>query len=465
MIAPRLRNVALLVAGCFFMENLDGTIVTTAAPSLAEALHVPVGAVSLVITAYLVTLAVLIPLSGWLAKRFGTRRIFLLAIAVFTVASLCCGLSQNLPMLVAARVLQGAGGAMMVPVGRVAVFSRAEKSDLIQIVAYITWPALLAPVLAPLAGGLLATYASWRWIFMINIPLGLVAFVAATRLISDDEQAAPPGPFDGVGVVLTAAGFGGLAYTAHLVAAAPTSWPAYVGLAAALIVTGVALRHLARTAHPLLDLRVLRIDTLRFFVTTGSLYRCVVGAIPFTLPLLLQEGFGWTAVQSGSLVLWIFVGNLVIKPATTPMLHRLGFRPTLLLAIGVLVISTVLLGWVRPATPVVLLAALALLSGVARSVGFTVFNTVAVSDVEPVDVPDANAMMATTQQLSAAFGVAVATMAIQVGRLLPWSAFTTAFVVLGFIGLAALIGALRLDPRAGHALRRSLPVTPRPSAR
>lgn len=440
------------------MENLDGTIVTTAAPSLATALGVEVSAVSSVITAYLVTLAVLIPVSGWMARRFGTRRIFLIAIVVFTVASLGCALSANLEMLVIMRVLQGAGGAMMVPVGRVAVFTGAAKQDLIRIVAYITWPALLAPVMAPLLGGILATYASWRWIFLINVPLGVIAFVVATRLITDTDHARP-GPLDWPGVALTAVGFGGLAYSAHLIAERPGPI-GYAALAAAVLLTATAVWHLRRAPYPLLNLQVLRISTLRFFVTTGSLYWVVVGAIPFLTPLLFQQGFGWTPVMSGAVVLLIFVGNISIKPTTTPMLNRFGFRPTLLVAAGVLVATTIGIGLVSATTPLVIIGALVLVSGVARSVGLTVFNTIGVSDVEPADIPDSNAVMATCQQLCTAFGVAAATIALHAGSVLmpaslgPTAGFRFAYALLAVVGVLAFVGAARLDREAGRALRR-----------
>ena len=458
MITPRQRNVALLVAGCFFMENLDGTIVTTAAPSLAKAFAVPVAAVSSVITAYLVTLAVLIPVSSWMTRRFGARRIFLTAIVVFTLASLGCALSGGLPMLVAMRVVQGIGGAMMVPVGRVAVYTGAAKQDLIRLVAFITWPALLAPVIAPLLGGLLATYASWRWIFLINVPLGVIAFVVASRLINDTDHARP-GRLDVVGVLLTAAGFGGLAYAAHLIAESP-GVIGYVAVVVALGLTATSVWHLRRTRDPLLNLSVLKIRTLRFFVSVGSWYWIVVGAIPFLTPLLFQQGLGWSPVRSGAVVLMIFVGNIAIKPTTTGMLNRFGFRPTLLTAAVILVLTTAGIGLVSGSTPLVIIGGLLLVSGMARSVGLTVFNTIGVSDLEPEDVPDANAMMATSQQLCIAFGVAFATVALRVGSSLtlpalgPLADFRFAYGLLAVVGLVAVLGAARLDPEAGRALRR-----------
>ena len=221
MIDATHRNTALLVAGCFFMEMLDGTIVITAAPQIGRSLGAPPAAIGLVVTAYLLTLATAIPLSGWLTRRLGNRVVFLTAIALFTLASIGCAASVNLGMLVGMRVLQGAGGAMMVPVGRTMVISRAAKEDLLRVTSYVVWPGLLAPVIAPLAGGLITTYASWHWMFLINVPLGVIAFCVAWRLVTDGPDSAASGappPLDWAGVVLTCLGLGGLTYGAHLVA-------------------------------------------------------------------------------------------------------------------------------------------------------------------------------------------------------------------------------------------------------
>ncbi len=213
----RSADVALLVAGCFFMENLDGTIVTTSAPKIAHALHVSVGSIALVITAYLVTLAVLIPLSGWLAARFGGRATFLVAIAIFTLASAGCAAAVSFPELVVMRVLQAIGGAMMVPVGRLLVLSRADASNLMRLNSLLVWPGLISPVVAPLLGGLITTYASWHWLFLINLPLGVVAFLTALRIVHPPGMP-EPGPLDIGGLVLTGTGLGGLTFTAALLA-------------------------------------------------------------------------------------------------------------------------------------------------------------------------------------------------------------------------------------------------------
>jgi EmrB/QacA subfamily drug resistance transporter len=461
MITPRQRNVALLVAGCFFMENLDGTIVTTAAPRIGADLHVPSSAVGLVITVYLMTLAVLIPLSGWMTARFGTRKVFLTAIVTFTVASALCAASQNLGELVAMRVLQGAGGAMMVPVGRLAVLGKAAKHDIMRLVAYIVWPGLVAPVIAPLAGGLITTYASWRWLFLINVPLGVIALLVAIRLVPATPSTNPP-RLDVLGVILTCAGLAGLTWCAHLLSTPASSWPLTLltGVASVVLIAAT-VRHLLRAANPLVDLRTLRIPSLRAAVGGGSLF-WIMGAAPFLLALLFQNIFGWSPVKSGAVVLFIFVGNIGIKPATTFLMNRFGFRTVLVVATATAAATMLASACYSIKTPLLVIILVTLLSGVARSVGLSAYTTLSFSEVPPEQMPDANTLSATSQQLCAGLGVAVATVALRAGlpvaRLFTAhpsqsAAYPVAFVVLALVVLAATVGALRLHPEAGNAVR------------
>jgi MFS family permease len=454
------RKTALLVAGCFFMEMLDGTIVTTASPQIGRSLRAPPTEIGLLITAYLLTLAVLIPLSGWLTRRLGNRAVFLTAIAVFTLASVGCASSVNLGELVGMRVLQGVGGAMMVPVGRTMVVSMADKKDLLRITSYVVWPGLLAPVIAPLAGGLLTTYASWPWIFLINAPLGMVAFGVAWRLVTNTADTAAAPPLDWAGVVLTCAGLGGFTYTAHLVSlsAPPAAETVAFGVASAVLLAG-AVWHLRRAAHPLLNLRTLRVGTFRVSQTGGTLYWLVVGAAPFLLPLLFETKFGWSPVKSGAVVLFIFVGNVGIKPATTPLINRFGFRA--LLVASTIVMAGVMagLGFTTAATPLPVIAALTLVSGITRSTGLTVYSTVGFADMPGEQMRDANTLFAMTSQLAAGLAIAVATVALRIGGLFPAAghgetAYTVAFCLFGAISLVTAAEALRLHPAAGDAVRQ-----------
>jgi EmrB/QacA subfamily drug resistance transporter len=462
VIDARQRRIGFLVAGCMFMEILDGTIVSTSAPKIGSALHVPAAAIGLVITAYLITLAVLIPLSGWMVARFGTRKVFLTAIVIFTVASLLCSTSRSLGELVAWRILQGVGGAMMVPVGRLAVLATTAKPDLMRMISYIVWPALIAPVIAPLAGGFITTYAGWPWLFLINVPLGAVAFAVAIRLIPSLPVVTPP-RLDWAGVILTCLGLGGLTYAASLLAQPAPLWAtvAAVGLPASGLLV-IAVRHLLRVPDPLIDLRTLRIPTFRVAVASGSLSFMAIGAVPFLLPLLFENAFGWSAVKSGAIVLFVFVGNIGIKPATSYLLNRFAFRTVLLTASLALAASVAAAGLVTRQTPLVVIIVIAVISGAARSVSGTSYNTLSFCDVPEIQMPHANSLSATTQQLFLGLGVAAATIALRlgdpVGRLLPGgatmkTAYIVAFVIIALFPLAATFGIARLHRDAGSAAR------------
>lgn len=460
--AVRHRNVALLVAGTFFMENLDGTILTTAAPSIGQAFGVPSASVGVAITAYLLTLAVLIPLSGWLTQRFGARRIFLGAIVVFTLASILCALSQNLTELTAFRALQGAGGALMVPVGRLAVLRATSKADLIRTVALLTWPALTAPVIAPLVGGLITTYASWHWIFLINVPLGLLAVIVALRILPHDARETPP-PLDWRGFLLTSIGLGVLVYLGSLLAGPEQDpWQPVVLGAVGLALLGGATVHFLRAEHPLLRLRTLRVETFRVSNAGGGVFRMTVSAVPFLLPLLFQDGFGYSPVLAGTLVLFVFVGNIAIKPFTTAMLRGLGFRPVLLVATLGSAVSMALCALFTADTPLVVIAVVLVFSGAARSTGFTAYNTLAFADIPQAEMTDANTFASTLQQVAAGFGIAVAAIALSGGQALDgagllggWAqgSFRFGFIVIAVLTLISTAEALHLDRAAGAALR------------
>jgi EmrB/QacA subfamily drug resistance transporter len=463
MTDARLRNTALLVAGCFFMENLDGTIVTTAAPRIGQALHVPSTSVGLVIAAYMVTLAVLIPLSGWLSARWGARRVFLSAIAIFTVSSLACAASTTFAELVIFRVLQGVGGAMMVPVGRLVVLARTEKSQMLRMVGLLVWPALLAPVIAPLAGGVITTYASWEWLFLVNVPLGVAALIVAWRLIDSPPTGDPP-PLDPLGGLLTCGGLAAATYMAYLLSQSRVAWSAVIvcAVAAAAALSGAAV-HLLRTPHPLINLRTLRVPTFRAALGSGSLFWTAITSVPFLLTLLFQNAFGWSPVKSGAVVLFVFVGNVGIKPATTPMLRRFGYRLVLVAATAGASPTMVAAALFDAGTPLVIIALVAVLNGIGRSVSLTCYSTIAFADTPPEEIRDANTLQATAQQLAVGLGVPVGAVALRaghpLGELLPGattalSPYTAAFLLLALVALGGTVGALRLHPDAGAAVTR-----------
>jgi EmrB/QacA subfamily drug resistance transporter len=462
MIDQRQRRAALLVAGCLFMELLDGTIVTTSAPQISRSLSVSPGAVGLLITAYFVTVAALMPLSGWVSARWGARPVFLAAILVFAFASLGCAASTSLPELVVMRVLQGAGGAMMMPVGRLVVLAKTAKADLMTVTAYLIWPALLAPVIAPLAGGAITTYANWHWLFLINVPLAAGAFVAALRLIESPPREARV-PLDRLGVVLSCTGLAGAACTAGILSGKRPNWTFAIaaGVGSAFVIL-VAVRHLLRTAAPVINLRTLRIPTFGASIRGFSIFGVVVGAAPFLLSLLFQEVFRWSPVKSGSVVLFVFLGNIAIKPATSFLYSRCGFRVMLVVSAVGMGATMAAAAFITSSTPIAVIGAVLLLSGVARSIGGTGYSTIAFTDVPTEQMRDANTLQATVQQLSVGFGVAVATIALQAGhplarlllaRATASSAYSVAFILLGLLSLVAAAGALRLHPSAGNVLR------------
>jgi EmrB/QacA subfamily drug resistance transporter len=455
------RGVALLVAGAFFMENLDGTIIATAAPRMATSFGVRSVDLNVVITAYLLTLAVFIPVSGWVADRAGARTVFGGAIALFTIASGLCALSTSLGELTAVRVLQGIGGAMMVPVGRLVVLRSTTRADLIDAIAYLTWPALAAPVIAPALGGILTTYASWRWIFVINLPLGVVAFAIAMRIVPDvrhDTHAA----LDWRGFVLTGIGLGALVYGLELGTASRVQWEVVAAsLCVALVALSLGVRHLQRTRYPLRNLGALRIPTFRVMAVGGSFFRLAIGAVPFLLPLMFQDAFGWTSLKSGLLVVAVFVGNIGIKPLTGPLLRRFGFRKVLIAA-GIGAAATVLgCGFLTARTPLPVIAVVLLTSGVFRSIAFTAYNTIAFADVAAEDVGNANTLAATVQQLTMGLGVAVGALALRAGepiaRFVGASGagagpFASAFVLMAVLACAAVADSALLHHDAGAGI-------------
>jgi len=436
--------MALLVAGALFMEILDATIITPAIPSMATSFSVAPADISLAISVYLVTVAVLIPVSGWLADRFGIRRVFLAAIAVFTIASLGCAVAPSLPVLVTMRVLQGVGGAMMVPVGRLAVLRYSAKTDLVRAIALLTWPALAAPVLAPALGGAIATLGSWRWIFAVNVPLGVIGFLLALSLI----RGAPVPtvrPLDWRGMLLLGVGIAAALLALEQIRVSDTTWSGVViGGAIAGIALGTAVWHLLRAGAPLVQLQVLRVRTLRITVSAGSLYRMVITAVPFLLPLQFQLEFGWTPALAGAIVAALFLGNLTIKPVTTPLMRRFGIR-TVLLVNGIASVGCFgLLAVLSDSTPVAVVIAVLYLSGALRSIGFTAYNSLAFADVSGTQLTHANTLNAAVQELAAGLGIAVGALLLTV-----LTSYSAVYLVLGALLALTLAETLRLPGDAG----------------
>ncbi len=466
--SPRL---ALLVAATFFMEFLDGTVLITAIPSIANDFAVASADVNITMTAYLMTVAMGIPLSGWLAERFGARRIFCLAIAVFTVASLLCALSQDLTMLTLSRVLQGAGGAMMVPVGTLVVLRGTQKKDLLRATAYLVWPGLLAPVLAPLVGGALTQFLSWHWIFLVNLPLGLAAFLAALRLVPAGA-ADSTRRLDWLGLALTTLGVGCLVIGLELAGGRPSAAPAAGGIAAGLLFLTAAVAWMRRARAPLFNLSVFAARTFRATATGGFVYRLTISAVPFLLPLMFQNGFGWDPLRAGAMVAAVFVGNIGIKPATTPLIRRFGFKAVLVFASLASAATFGLCALLDAGTPEPLIFALLVASGAFRSIGFSAYASVQYADVETANLPSANAVSATLVQLATGAGIAVAALLLRLfdpsgavdgiadpaGGVDPLTPYRAAFLAIAAVMLLSTLDSLFLPRHAGAEVSRPVPV-------
>ena len=446
---------AVIVASTMFMEQLDGVILFSAIPSIAREFGVDAVSVGLAATAYLVAVAAFIPLGGWLANRFGGRRVFLASIVVFTIASALCAAAPDLGALTASRILQGMGGALMVPVGQLIVLRTTGKTDLFRAIATITWPALLAPVIAPTLGGALTAAFGWRWIFLVNLPIGVIAFVAAFRVIRDTHDGVRS--FDWRGLVLTTLAVTLLIVGLELLGAGRSPAVAAGFVVGAVVAGAAAVAWLRRAAHPLLRLDTLRIRTFRASNSGGLVYRMVISSVPFLMPLLLQEAFGFGIVESSILVTAVFVGNVGIKPATTPLLKRLPFRTVIAGATIGGILCLVAFAFFTPTTPPVVMAAVLLVSGVFRSVGFTGFNTLQFSDVPPELLPSANTVAATVSQVAVALGVAVASTIVGLTQSLGLTGadpYRWAFGILAALAVVALVDVLGLPRSAGDAARR-----------
>ncbi len=451
--------IALLVAVTFFMENLDATVIATALPDMARTFGVAAVDVNIGMSAYMLAVAVFIPISGWLADRFGSRLVFSSAIVLFSISSLMCGLSDSLQTFVAARVLQGISGAMMVPVGRLAVLRTTEKKDLVRAISFITWPGLVAPVLGPPVGGFIVTHASWPWIFYLNLPLGVLALIAALVLIpkQDDVNSRT---FDFSGFLLVGIASAALLYGVEMLGQSRADLLQGLSLSGAGVILGVfAWRHMRRHAQPLLALGVTGIRTFSVCLCGGSIFRIAISTLPFLLPLMFQLAFGLSAFDAGLLVLAVFAGNLAMKPFTTRVMRRWGFRPVLMIngILGVLAIAACALLDERMSWALILF--ILFVGGLSRSMQFTAFNTLGFADVPKEQMSDASTLFSMFFQLSTAMGVAIGALLLRVAMNIHGNTehaetvdFQLTFLCVAGIAGVALLDNLRLLPSAGEVV-------------
>jgi EmrB/QacA subfamily drug resistance transporter len=456
--------IPLVVASALFMENMDSTVIATSLPAIALDLGVNAISLKLTFTSYLLSLAIFIPISGWCADRFGARTIFRAAIAVFTLGSIACAFANSLSGFVVARALQGLGGAMMVPVGRIVILRTVPKSGLVQALSYLTIPALIGPTIGPIIGGFITTYFHWRWIFWINLPVGVIGIVLATLYMPNLDEAVRPA-LDGLGFLLSGAGLSTLIFGLTIVGETST------GAGVVLLICGTILLvfyvlHARRHAHPIIDLSLLQIATFRTSVGGGFLFRTGVGAVPFLLPLMLQLGFGMTPFESGTLTFAAAAGAMLLKFTAAAILRLFGFRR--ILTVNAL-ISSAFLGstalFTAHTSHLIILIVL-FIGGFFRSLQFTALNAVAYADIPPAKISAATTFSSVVQQLSGSVGVALAAMVLETAQ---WSHGGTDLRVhdfaIGFIAVALISASSaafhRLLPEeagdeiSGHSRRSS----------
>jgi EmrB/QacA subfamily drug resistance transporter len=456
------RYLPWVVATALFMEQLDSTIVNTAVPAMAASLHVTPLSLKAVVASYILALAVCIPISGWMADRFGTRRVFGSAVALFTVSSVLCGLALNLPMLVGARVAQGIGAAMMMPVGRLAVVRTFPKWELLKAMNFVIIPALIGPLLGPTVGGLIVHWLSWRDIFFVNVPVGLAAQWLIHRHMPDYHGDAPR-PLDVIGLVLFGSGIALLSWLLeifgeHQIDAAQAG----VLLIVSLSLLAAYVWHGERSEHPLLKLALFRVRTFRVAVMGGSVTRLGIGGLPFLLPLFFQLGLGRPAWQSGLLMMPTAAAAMGMKVVAGRILARFGFRQVLIL--NTVMIGVVIMGWalIGPSAPVIVIVLNGLAMGFFNSLQFSSMNTLAYADIGEADSSMASTMASSLQQLSISFGLACGTLLAGwfLGHVSQHDAGAVvralhhAFITLGVLTMLSSLSFWRLRPRDGDNVSR-----------
>ncbi len=452
----RTRLTALIVACALFMQNLDSTVISTALPTMAKAFGAEPVHMNVALTSYLLSLAVFIPASGWVADRFGAKRVFRAAIVIFTLGSVMCGQADSLSFLVFSRVIQGLGGAMMVPVGRLLLLRTTPKNQMVASMAWLSTPALIGPVVGPPLGGFIVTYFSWRLIFDINIPIGILGFVLVTLYIPDVREP-PRGRFDWAGLFLSGTALAGVMFGLETLGRGVVAPEVSLAVLGAGLFAGIGYAwHASRHPTPLLDFTLLRIPTFLVAAVAGTLFRVGIGAIPFLMPMMLQLSFGKSAVESGMITFASSLGALAMKTVATRALRRFGFRDTLVVN-GAL--SAVLLGMAaafNPGWPALLMTAVLLFGGFFRSLQFTAFNALAYSDVPRPQMSGATSFYSTLQQVSLTLGVSAAAASLAItmslaGRDAPELAdFAAAFIVVSLISLASVPACLIMPRTAGE---------------
>ncbi|MDD3224956.1 MAG: MFS transporter [Clostridium sp.] len=446
-------KIALLMAASLFMEILDGTIVTTALPKMAQYFHRSSATIALLISVYLITVAIFIPLSGWMANRFGKKKIWIIAVIIFTLSSLSNALATNFSFLLLMRIVQGISGSLMTPTARLIVLEKTPASKLLKMISYLIWPALIAPAIAPILGGFIVTYWSWQWIFLINVPIGLIITLIGIKLIDVDEINKASN-FDLLGFIEIAISSGIILVGAELATHGKNYWFIALGLIVLGIILGfMVFKHLKRAANPLFSLDALKITSFRICQTSGSILWLSVGALPYLLTIFLQTVFHWSAVKAGSYVLFIFIGNIGIKPFTNQIIRKLGYVGALLSSFIMVFIASIALAFIRPNTLPIIIMFLALVSGVGRSLALTAYNGLSFSEIDPKDRNSANTLSAVVSTLAQGIGISLITVIVNLLQIFfsITASYELGFAFLGLLMVFPVISVLSLPRNIGYA--------------
>jgi EmrB/QacA subfamily drug resistance transporter len=444
-------KIALLMAASLFMDVMDGTIITSALPKLSAEFGVSAASASLLISTYMISVAVFIPLSGWLAARYGKKRTWLIAVILFTLSSVGSAVSVNFAMLLTMRLLQGFAGSLMTPTARLIVLEKTPAQSLLRMMSYLVWPSLVAPAVAPVIGGFLVTYASWHWIFIINLPIGIIAVLIGRKLLPADNQQENL-PFDVRGFfelaaasVLILAGFDLLARSGSAV------WFGLVGVLFGLIVGFDVFHHLSMVKQPLFSIHALKTPTFRVFQTGGSFFQITVAGLPYILTILLQTVFGWSAARAGWYIMFIFIGNIGIKPFTNAIIRQFNFRGSLIGSFAVLAASSFGLAFIASSTPAFWIMFLALISGASRSMAFTSYMSLQFTEIDSADRNGANTLSAVTGSMAQGLGISLITVVVHLFNtvLTTSQAYAGGFIVLGLFAILPLLEVMTLPKNAG----------------
>lgn len=465
MAVSRRVLVPLIVACALFMQNLDSTALATALPAIAESLGETPLRLHLAITVFMLSLAAFLPVSGWVADRFGARTIFRFAILIFTCSSIACGLSTSFEMLLIARAVQGVGGAMMVPVGRLILLRSVPKSELISAMALMGMPALIGPIIGPVVAGLILTVTTWRWIFWLNVPMGILGIVLASLYIEDVRET-DVRPFDWAGFVLSSFGLCGTLFGLDALTTHDSVDPIPLGaLIAGVMSLALYVFHARRATNPILDLALLKFPTFRISVSGGSFFRIGIGAVPFLLPLMMQQGFGYTPLQSGMITFVSAAGSLGMRSLAKRVLRRFGFRSVLIWNTFITCFFTGLCAVFTPTTPYIVMIAVIFFGGVFRSLQYTALNTIGYADIDSKLMSQATSFSQMAQRLALSGGVAVSAFVLHHASngeaTLPVHAFATAFLVVAILSAISVVSFIRLAPEAGAELAGRLQVRSR----